>query len=64
MDDLRITTDPARIHAAMCEARRLRNEVMRDLFKALFDGRFLALFTGGKDKPSANDLPRGTATQG
>jgi len=64
MDDLRMTTDPARIHAAICEARRLRNEAVRDLFKALFDGRFLALFTDGKRQARANDLPKGAAPQG
>lgn len=62
MDDLRSAADPARINAAICEARRLRNEVMRDLFKALFDGRFLAFVTG-KRKTAADDLPTGTAAQ-
>jgi len=63
MDDLRLAADPARINAAICEARRLRNAVMRDLFKALFDGRFLALVTG-KRKAAADDLPSGSAPQG
>ena len=63
MNDYRSAADPARINAIMCEARRMRNEALRDMFRALFDGRFLALVTGGKRKSPAGHLPKGTAAQ-
>lgn len=63
MNDYKIEVDPARIHAGICEARRLRNAVLRDLFMAIFDGRLLARLTGER-KLRADDLPRGTAAQG
>jgi|GEM_PF-2016342 len=63
MDNYRSAADPTRINAIMCEARRMRNEALRDLFRALFDGRFLALFTGGKRQTRASNLPKGAAPQ-
>lgn len=42
MDDLRLDSrayDPAHINAVLREARRMRNEVLIDLVKSLFDGR-------------------------
>lgn len=62
MDDLRINADPARIDAAIRDARRIRNEVLADLVKALFDGRALARLTG-ESKARTNDLPKGSAPQ-
>ena len=49
MDDLRLdsrTYDPAYVNAAIREARRMRNEVLRDLAKSLFDGRLTARLIG------------------
>ncbi len=63
MDDIRFDVqpyDPARVNAVMREARRMRNEVMVDLVKALFDGR-LATRLFGPSTDKADDLPKGTA---
>lgn len=38
--------DPAYINAVMREARRMRNEVLLDMFKAIFDGRLTARLFG------------------
>lgn len=50
--------DPARVNAVMIAARRMRNETMADLFKALVDGRLWARLTGGDSR-----LPKGAAPQ-
>ena len=44
---------------ALREARRMRNEVIVDLVKALFDGR-LATRLFGPSTDRTHDLPRGT----
>jgi len=49
MDDLKLDSrayDPAYINAVMRDARRMRNEVLIDLFKAIFDGRLTARLFG------------------
>jgi hypothetical protein len=62
MDEIRFEVsayDPARVNAVMREARRMRNEVMVDLVKALFDGRLAnRLFGASTDR--THDLPGGT----
>ncbi len=66
MDDLRLDArayDPAYVNAVIREARRMRNEVLRDLVKSLFDGRLTARLTGER-KVASNDLPHGAAPQG
>ena len=66
MDDLRLdsrTYDPAYVNAAIREARRMRNEVLRDLAKSLFDGRLTARLIGER-KAASNHLPHGAAPQG
>ncbi len=66
MDEIRFDAnayDPARVNAVLREARRMRNEVMRDLFKAIFDGRLVARLTGHREQRPDN-LPHGTAPQG
>lgn len=49
MNDLEFDSrayDPAYINAVMRDARRMRNEVLIDLFKAIFDGRLTARLFG------------------
>jgi hypothetical protein len=66
MDEIRFDShayDPAHVNAVLREARRMRNEVMVDLVKALFDGRLAArLF--GSDADRQEGLPKGTQPQG
>ena len=38
--------DPAYVNAVLRDARRMRNEVLIDLFKAIFDGRLTAMLFG------------------
>ena len=55
MDDLKFDSrayDPAYINAVMRDARRMRNEVLIDLFKAIFDGRLTAKLFGKSDTHS------------
>lgn len=63
MDEIRFDVsayDPARVNAVMREARRMRNEVMVDLVKALFDGRAAnRLF--GHSTERTHELPGGRA---
>lgn len=63
MDEIRFEAgayDPARVNEVMREARRMRNEVIVDLVKALFDGR-LATRLFGPSTDRNHDLPGGTA---
>ncbi len=66
MDEIRLDRsayDPAYVNAMLREARRMRNAVLVDLVKALFDGRLTSrLF--GHDHDAPHVLPKGTATQG
>jgi hypothetical protein len=63
MDEIRFDArayDPARVNAVLREARRMRNEAMIDMVKALFDGR-LATRLFGPSTDKGHDLPKGTA---
>jgi hypothetical protein len=65
MDEIRFDArayDPAHVNEVMREARRMRNEVLVDLAKAVFDGRLTRrLF--GHDDATRHTLPKGTASQ-
>lgn len=57
MDDLKFDSrayDPAYINAVMRDARRMRNEVLIDLFKAIFDGRLTARLFGKSENDSTS----------
>lgn len=70
MDDLSLDSraydlaahDPAYVNAMLREARRMRNAVILDLVKAIFDGRLTSrLF--GNDDAARHGLPKGAAQQ-
>jgi hypothetical protein len=65
MDEIRFDArayDPAYVNEMMRAARRMRNEVLVDLVKAVFDGRLTCrLF--GHDDGTRHTLPKGTASQ-
>ena len=57
MNDLQLDSrayDPAYINAVMRDARRMRNEVLIDLFKAIFDGRLTARLFGKSETDSTS----------
>jgi hypothetical protein len=66
MDEIRFDRhayDPAYVNAMLREARRMRNEALVDLVKALLDGRLAArLFGAEADRHEG--LPRGSQLQG
>lgn len=66
MDEIRFDSrgyDPAYVNAVLRDARRMRNEAMVDLVKALFDGRLVARLFGA-DADRHERLPKGTQPQG
>lgn len=71
MDDIRLDArayDPAYVNAVMREARQMRNEVVADLIKAVFDGRLTARLFGTRApataRPAHPGLPDGTLLRG
>jgi hypothetical protein len=66
MDEIRFDSsayDPAHVNAVLRDARRMRNELLVDLAKAIFDGRLTdRLF--GRRPAEAPQLPGAAASHG